>query len=223
MKTLLVILSFYLVGCTCSNEVETPRDVSKEPHGSVKFINISDTETDIRCYYNEYESLYRNSRTYLSALDADPSTPYNDIPVGGVPLQIKRRAGASIVNIPFFFKDGAHHSIVLYGSGSEKSISFFADDLYGTRNGKVYIRCINYSTDSSDITFIADSNHIVDAIEYTENSTFMEVDSLTSSVSVTGSSGKIDIPITTNYPFKHLSVIIHREISGKKFSLVEHD
>jgi hypothetical protein len=223
MKALLIIFSFYVVGCTCSNEVETPRDVSKEPHGSVKFINVSDREIDIRCYYNEYESSYRGGRTFLSSLDTDPSTLYNDIPIGGIALQMKRRSGESIANIPFLFKDGAHHSIVLYGNGSEKNVSFFADDLYGTRNGKVYIRCINYSPDSSDVTFTADSNQIVDAIEYTENSRFIEVDSLTTSVSVNGPSGKIDIPITMNYPFKHLSVIVHTEISGKRYSLIEHD
>ncbi len=222
MKKLLLAISLFAVGCTCSNEVDTPRDVSKEPHGSIMFINISDVVPDVRCFYGDYEASYRNGQTFISSYHDDPSTIYNDIPVGGTSIQMKTRSESTILNVPLYFRDGHHHSLILSGGGSDYDAAIFTDDLGGTRNGKVYIRCINFTGDSSDIMLSVDST-TTDFTSFRKASSFIEIDSLKATVQIVNKSEQVEIPIASKYPFKHISVIVHNEFSGKSYSIVRHD
>lgn len=223
MKKLLLAISLFAVGCTCSNEVDTPRDISKEPHGSIMFINISDAVPDIRCFYGDYETSYRNGQAFVSSYHDEPSTLYNDIPVGGSAIQLKTRTESTILNVPIYFRDGYHYSLILSGSGSDNDAAIFTDDLGGTRNGKVYVRCINFTTDSSDIVLSVDSTTTIDFTSFRKASSFMEIDSLLSTVQIESESGKVEIPIGSKYPFKHISIIMHKEFASKSYSIVRHN
>ena len=187
------------------------------------FINISDAVPDIRCFYGDYETSYRNGQAFVSSYHDEPSTLYNDIPVGGSAIQLKTRTESTILNVPIYFRDGYHYSLILSGSGSDNDAAIFTDDLGGTRNGKVYVRCINFTTDSSDIVLSVDSTTTIDFTSFRKASSFMEIDSLLSTVQIESESGKVEIPIGSKYPFKHISIIMHKEFASKSYSIVRHN
>jgi hypothetical protein len=222
MKTLLVLCVMFIVGCTCSNEIDTPRDISKEPHGSIKFINVSHVEIDMRCYFNELESKYTNTRSLLSSIDPDPSTPYNDVPEGSAIIQVTSRTGKPILNAPLFFHNGSKLSLVLFGGGSQINAALFTDDLESKKNGKVYLRLINVSPDSLDAFLYTDSQQ-TPPTSFAYASSFLEVDTLTKTVTISSEARQDTVDIFGLYPFKHVSVITHEKFSGKRYSIVKHD
>lgn len=155
-----------VTGCTCSNDLVTPREVEPTTKSSLRIVHASADAPTLRCLQND-KDLFTNV-TYEPA-----ATAYASLPSELRNLRFRAADGATLLSLNVLLNANEKHAFVILDQADRMRGLLLRDVPPAAVSGMTYVRIVHADVASPSITIVAGG--ISETLSFSQNSDWIAI------------------------------------------------
>ncbi len=142
-----IVTSMVIVGCTCSNDLATPREVDPIATSALRIVHASPNASALTCRQND-----RDLAGSVSV--SSPVGPFQRLPSEYRNLRLIDVSGQALVSVQVFLAADREYTFVAYDRADRMRGLLLDDAVPAPEDGRVAFRVVNADVDHGSLTVL---------------------------------------------------------------------